>query len=369
MSSTRLLRLNSAAGLTLLLVAGCGSIEPGNGDDSTDPNAFITGVTFDWTTYKEMADGSDNWPLAWCEDGHQYTSWGDGGGFGGTNQDGRVSLGFGRIEGDYPNFTGYNVWGGKDPESNDALFSGKVVSMICMNGNLYAWRSSGSNNSALKWKQIIRSTDKARSWSADEFPESRLEGDVGLPGLPYFLDYGQNYSANSDGYVYIYTIRIETTDTWEVQKPGVIWLARAPAANEAFIDLANWEWYTGAGPTWGSIDDRAAVIQDSDGFMRNSAMYVPGLNRFVMVANHTARNQGNIVIYEAPQPWGPWSVVMKKNGWPAGETSVVSASFAFGNFSPKWLSADGRDCVFVWFRPDSWNSVECRFETAATTVQ
>jgi hypothetical protein len=53
---------------------------------------------------------------------------------------------------------------------------------------------------------------------------------------------------------------------------------------------------------------------------------------------------------------------MKEFGWPQG--GEVSQSFAFGNFSPKWLSADGRQCVFVWFRPDAWNSVECEFLAA-----
>src|SRR5690554_6763579 len=80
------------------------------------PSTVITGVTFDWGTWKKTAPGSDNWVITWADDGHQYTSWGDGGGFGGTNTDGRVSLGVARVEGEKSNFTGYNRWGGKDPE-------------------------------------------------------------------------------------------------------------------------------------------------------------------------------------------------------------------------------------------------------------
>jgi hypothetical protein len=324
----------------------------------------ITDIAFEWDTYKLLAPGSDNWPLTWCEDGHQYTSWGDGGGFGGTNQDGRVSLGFARLEGDYPNFTGINVWGGKNPE-NPAQFTGKSTSILCINGTLYAWRSDGSGTRALAWKQIIRSTDKGAHWEENAFPNSRLDGDcVGCPALPFFINYGQNYSANSDGYVYIYTIRVSDPNIWEVQKPGVMWLARAPVSGEAFGDTANWEWLTGDGPTWGAWSDRVPVLEDADGFMRSSAIYVPGLDRFVMVTNHTARNFGNIAFWDAPQPWGPWRLIWKKFGWPGGETNVVDPLFAFGSFSPKWLSADGRDCVFVWFRPDAWNSVACSFETA-----
>ena len=89
----------------------------------------ITGIHFDWSTYQRRAPGSDNWPLTWCEDDHQYTSWGDGGGFAGTNKKGRVSLGFGRIEGPYENFTGVNTWGGLAAE-NPRTFTGKSTSIV-----------------------------------------------------------------------------------------------------------------------------------------------------------------------------------------------------------------------------------------------
>ena len=45
------------------------------------PSAVITGVTFDWSTHVRLAPGSDNWPITWADDDHQYTCWGDGGGF------------------------------------------------------------------------------------------------------------------------------------------------------------------------------------------------------------------------------------------------------------------------------------------------
>jgi len=51
---------------------------------------------------------------------------------------------------------------------------------------------------------------------------------------------------------------------------------------------------------------------------------------------------------------------MKEFGWPSG--GEAPPHFAFGSFSSKWLDADG-NCVFVWFRPDQWNSVSCRFVT------
>ncbi len=283
-----------------------------------------------------------------------------------------MSLGFGRIEGPYESFTGVNTWGGLAAET-PRTFTGKSTSIICIDGNLYAWRSDRSKTGAFKWKQLVRSTDKGASWEESAFPGSYLGGCVGCPGLPYTINYGKNYGANTDGYVYTYTIRISNTRSWEVQAPGEVWLARGPAAAEAWADVSNWEWVTelGAGgvPRWGALDDRIPVLSDPDGFMRGSALYVPGLDRYLMVTNHTVRNKGNLAIWEAPKPWGPFRRVLHEKRWPEGDPGAprrgeLGRSFAFGSFSPKWLSADGRSCVFVWFRPDAWNSVACTLEVA-----
>ena len=85
---------------------------------------YITGVTYDWSTRKEFASGSDIWPITWADNNHQYTSWGDGGGLEGDNTNGRVSLGFARVEDDHYNYTYHNIWGGYKTD-NPAQFEGK----------------------------------------------------------------------------------------------------------------------------------------------------------------------------------------------------------------------------------------------------
>ena len=74
------------------------------------------GIEWDWNTYTTAAIGSDLWPITWGPDNNLYTSWGDGGGFGGGDHDGRVAMGFGRLEGVPPEWKGFNVNGGKNPE-------------------------------------------------------------------------------------------------------------------------------------------------------------------------------------------------------------------------------------------------------------
>jgi hypothetical protein len=321
----------------------------------------IDHIRFDWSTYRSLAHGSDIWPLTWCEDDHQYTSWGDGGGFGGTNTEGRTSLGFARITGSYAGMQTLNLWGGWNPVE-EATFKGKTTSLFCLGGDLYAWLSPGSLETVMDWKQLIVSEDKGLSWNEDAFPGTHVTGCEGCPGIPYTLQYGKNYGANSDGWLYTYWIEIQDPDAWEVQVPGVLWLSRAPVADRVFTYATQWQWVTGfdsgGHPRWGSASNRVPVLEDADGLMRGSALYVPGLHRFLMVTNHTERNAGHIAIWEAPQPWGPWTLVMKENGWPQSDPDApVDPRFSFGNFSPKWFSADGRKGVFVWFGPDRWNSV------------
>jgi hypothetical protein len=64
-------------------------------------------------------------------------------------------------------------------------------------------------------------------------------------------------------------------------------------------------------------------------------------------------------IYDAPEPWGPWTHVhteFEPQRW--GTYTIL---FTFVN---KWLSADGRDFVLVHTKDDRWASIEGRFRLA-----
>src|SRR3989442_111665 len=104
------------------------------------PSSALEAITWDWETYQTGAEGSDLWPVTWGPDDHLYTAWGDGGGFGGTDSDGRVSAGFARIERGPESFQSINVNGGKNAE-HLASFprEGKAGGMLAVGGPLYAW--------------------------------------------------------------------------------------------------------------------------------------------------------------------------------------------------------------------------------------
>src|SRR5271157_5329957 len=124
------------------------------------PSPVIREITWHWETYKTAAPGSDLWPVTWGPDDHQYTAWGDGGGFGGTDSDGRVSMGFARIEGPPENYRGINVNGGKSPQP-PATFpkKGKTAGVAFVDGVLYA----SINLQDGPWPNV----NHALAWSTD----------------------------------------------------------------------------------------------------------------------------------------------------------------------------------------------------------
>jgi len=148
---------------------------------------FIVGVEFNWSTHRRKAPGSDNWPVTWADDDNQYTSWGDGGGFGGSNSDGRVSLGFGRIRGGKDSYRGYNVWGGKNPE-RPASFGGKCYGMICIQGVLYAWVGPGSGTDSYAEARLCRSPDHGRTWVRAPWAFRKSQRLI----MPTILNFGRN---------------------------------------------------------------------------------------------------------------------------------------------------------------------------------
>jgi hypothetical protein len=313
-------------------------------------SSTITGVSFNWATHIRLAPGSDNWPITWADDDNQYSAWGDGGGFGGTNSDGRVSLGFARIEGPKGGYTGYNVWGGKNPE-HPATFGGKSYGIICVDGMLYA----GVNDQATPaFDRVCKSTDHGATWSATSWSIPADERTI------TFLQFGKNYAGARDNYVYVYA----PWDRWDV--PGTeVWLARVPKTE--IMTWASWEFYggmSGGSPVWTSYSGRQSVFHDTRVCWAVSVSYNAGIGRYLLCNTHkNPETESGLGIFDAPEPWGPWTTVAYYDDWHG--LSSTGSSF-FYSFPNKWMSADGLNFVMIWTGTgdhDAWNTVEGSFTT------
>ncbi len=332
------------------------------------PSPVIDRVDFDFKTHRRLAPGSDNWPTTWADDDHLYSAWGDGGGFGGTNSQGRVLLGVARIEGEAKNYTGTNLWGGIGAPK--PAFGGKSYGILCVDGVLYLWVAP-QPNPHLDHSQLAFSKDHGATWQlADwKFPFS-----ASLT-VPTFLNFGRNYTGARDDYVYSYYIHPAwgpgkatktSAHTFDVHQPGRVYLSRVP--KNAILDRSRYEFFTGFGPDartprWSAdLTKKQPVFEDANGVGWNlSVSYNPGLRRYLLTTEHTETHAGKFGLFDAPEPWGPWTTVAYEDNWGAGHVEV---STFYWNFPTKWLSADGSAFTLVFTGKntnDSWNTVTGRF--------
>jgi hypothetical protein len=308
------------------------------------PSPLIETVTWDFANLVRLAPGSDLWPITWAVDDALYTSWGDGGGFKGTNRDGRVSLGFGRIAGPPSGFTTANVWGGKDA-LNQATFRGKCAGLLSVDGILYAW---------INRQDGVRPTFKL-AWSAN-FADSWQLSPWTLQSIEFapstILNYGKDYTGARDDFVYFY---------------GGAW---GPAQNVYLVRVhkhqirhwARYEFFKGldaAGdPLWTSdMTQRRPVFSDPNlvhevnGALKASVIYNPGIGRFLLSVPHGG--VGRLGFFDAPDPWGPWSTVVYYDDW--GQFGSRPEGLLY-TFPTKWISADGQTMYMIFSGPDMYDS-------------
>lgn len=328
-------------------------------------STVIKDIDIAWPTHIKRAPGSDNWPLTWADDNHQYSSWGDGGGFEGTNARGRVSLGFARIEGgsgsegvDDP-FKGVNIFGGFQPQAPSTI-DGKSYGILSVDGLLYAWISPGSGPDGYQEARLYQSPDHARSWQPLPWSFTQDDGFI----FPTFLQFGRNYSDSRDDYVYVYASILQHEKALSVQKPGHIALLRVPIAH--ITKRERYEAFTGLNqdnmPEWSTnLTEWQPVFSDPNGVGWNlSVSFNQGLKRYFLVTEHHETSTGQIGIFDSNEPWGPWTTSYYGK---LGSSSDDLTLFYY-NFSNKWLSQDGIDFVLIFTgtgKYDAYNSVEGNF--------
>ena len=346
-----------SAGFALLACAGgAAAPSPDAPAPPYPPSPAIADIKWDSAGRVRLAPGSDNWPITWAQDDNQYAAWGDGGGFGGTNSDGRVSLGVARIEGPADHYRGYNVWGGKNGE-HPATFGGKSYGILALGTVLYMWVQPGSGTDNYEEARLCRSTDYGATWERADWAFTKAERII----APTFCQFGRGYAGARDQFVYCYAVRLQD-DSADLQLPGQINLMRVPTGR--LMERSAYEFFAGrdaAGePIWAADPSRRrAVFEDANGVGSClSVSFNPRLRRYFLCTEHGQPSCGNLGIFDAPEPWGPWTTVGYYRNW--GDTGTTF----FWNFSNKWLSADAGSFVLVFTgtgENDAWNTVGGRF--------
>jgi hypothetical protein len=268
-------------------------------------------------------------------------AWGDGGGFGGTDSDGRVSQGVARLEGTPPNWRGANLWGGKNRVSSQATVPGKAR-ILAVGNVIYLWSEKQDDWTT---SRIIKSTDYGKTWSvgnfAFEMPLHRF--------CP--IQFGRGYEGAPDSYVYGYFANPDGKS---------LGLARVPKTEienrNAYQVFAGFD--SDDKPTWSTkLADREPIFTDPVGVNWGyQAVYHPVLQRYLLTVTHGGVEEGpGLGIFDAPEPWGPWTTVYYSDAWKDSKNK-----FCF-SFPQKWMSADGKTGWMVhsgWPEYDNYNHIK-----------
>jgi hypothetical protein len=327
-------------------------------------------VNWDFSTLyaQRKAHGSDLWPCAWAADDDLYCAWGDGGGFDGDDdQIGRVSLGFARIEGvpvrDDPGaIRGKNIWGLPPYAETQASFGGKVGSIVAFNGTLYAsggfWTTANVSNpihkggrgplSSLAW-----STDSARSWQIAPWSSTSPLGS--------FIDRGQDSMSDQSEHVYLYYLRDhdEQHVFLERLRPGL--LSADPNVTAKFEYFAGTAWLSRR-PRWSTDEKRAvAVFADRNHVEGPSAVYDAPLRCYLLTLGHYVSGNdedssaGQVGLFSAPTPWGPWSTLGYYENW-GDLRHETTGDYLSLRIPSKWISKDGKTVWAVFSGLNSFDS-------------
>jgi hypothetical protein len=323
-------------------------------------SSVITGITWDNSTNViRLASGSDNWPITWADDDSLYTAYGDGWGFD-PKLPTKLSLGFAKVSGFPPSTSGTNIRS-VDEQIGDGASGKKASGMLMINRILYMWVRNADNNG--NQCQLAWSTDYGINWTWSNWKFAEF-------GYCTFINFGKNYSNSRDNYVYSVT----------PDQPSAYRNANNLAADRFILmrvpvnEITNrnaYEFFTGVdnngNPLW-SLDilKRASVFNNPGRAYRSGISYNAALGRYlwwqvIPDSGSDLRVSGGFGVYDAPEPWGPWTTVYYTEKWDVGPGET-------GSFPTKWMSSDGKTLYLVFSGDDNFSVRKATLSTTGSAV-
>jgi hypothetical protein len=220
--------------------------------------------------------------------------------------------------------------------------------ILGVGGSLYLWLGHADEKGGAA--QLAWSRDHARTWTFADWKFAEF-------GLLGFVNYGKNYQGARDGWVYTYSHDGPLADT----PASRFVLLRAPKDRLAERDA--WEFFqtldSRGKPRWTpNIAQRGSVFTNPDGCLRSAMTYCAPLRRYLwwqqipQPVGHPDRGDtrydGGFAVYDAPEPWGPWTTAFFTPKWDVGPGE-------HGDFPSKWMSRDGRTLHLVFSGQDSFS--------------
>ncbi|WP_197279314.1 DUF4185 domain-containing protein [Novosphingobium sp. AAP1] len=239
-------------------------------------------------------------------------------------------------------------------------------------GRLRHWNAAKliySDDGGRIWRNQDGSTPvRDENWA--EQSRSRLafyDEPDGCFSLLSFLQMGQDYRANRDGYIYVYSPNGNTEGLM-----NQLMMFRVPIAQ--MLERTAYEFYAGrtaeGAPVWRpEIEARQPVHIFPEGWVNRTSLFegdivvetwLPSvvwnepLGVYMMVSAGTGcasdgtefAQPGYLGFWVSDTPWGPWRRVHEDRAWaPGGNTDGRPYS---PQIAPQWLAPDGKSLWLVW---------------------
>lgn len=289
--------------------------------------------------------GSDNWWPTWGDDDFLYSGYGDGSGFKPHTEE-PLSMGFAKIEGSPSHFVGTNIRSVHEKPLDELGAGGRKVEknggMLMVDGRLYMWVRNLDLDG--RFCKLAWSDDRAVTWSYADWDFQEF-------GFCVFVNFGKNYADARDNYVYITSV--DAPSGYQFVNDFI--MMRVPKdqlANRSayeFFDTLDAQ----GDPIWSAdVADRGPIFTIADKARRGSIYYHKPLDRYLFWQGYTGgleqRTEGSFGIYDAPEPWGPWTTVYYTNSWDMGVGDA-------GGFPAKWNNVDGRTLYLVFSGLDAFS--------------
>jgi hypothetical protein len=290
--------------------------------------------------YPEVDIKGDTFPMTWADDDEIYTSAGDP-----LWGETRSGLDVEKFSGDPPDYhiakvnsmNEYQEWGGDGP---------KPSGMICVEGVLYlAFQNMlrtrkpayGLISQHGSDAQIVYSTNHGMFWvpALANIPTPMFAGYKF--GGPAFVNFGKNNADARDEYVYAVS-----GDQWD--NGSNLRLGRVPAGE--IMRREAWEWVCaydpGGEPAWSfDLDGSIPVLSIHRWLGLPEMIYLAGIDRYLLFtwrlhADFSPDHGTDLLILDAPQPWGPFSLVYFEEYWEGREFNPYCPRLPL-----KWMEPDG----------------------------
>ncbi len=321
--------------LTLLSVLACGCSDrrgrPFIPDQTIPPPPVIDSIYVSGSPIRPFYSWGDLWMNTWADDGNLYTAWGDGGG---VEEDGTYTdCGIACLKGTLPLIEAGERC--RDAPTPEPGVNDKPSSLLFLDGRLCGHFHSPLGDPWIGY--LAYSDDYGRTWTRIGFYR---DGTSPPPGASpwtrdrlsrfrcmFFINMGQNYELNQDGFVYGLGIGREWS--WY----GGVRLARVP--RHEILQYESYEYLSGFEknePLWSSLQLDAIALPNLSTWDQGSAMYHPGIERYLFLTSCD--------LYEAPTPWGPWTS--------AGSWVATAGEEWQGGYQPGIISKGTEPDAF-WF--------------------